>query len=182
MTAAVFGHDGPWTEEEYLSLGKTSQRVELFDGSLHVTPAPTPRHQNISGELRAALRQPARSAHLRVLEAVNVRLKPGRITIPDLVVTGEIDFDEVYIEAHDVHLVCEIISPGNAATDKVLKMHYYASAGIEWYLLIEQQNGNLHLYRRHGRHYLEQTVAKVGESLELTEPVQVRLRPEDLLP
>lgn len=74
MTAAVFGHDGPWTEEEYLSLGKTPQRVELFDGSLHVTPAPTPRHQNISGELRAALRQPARSAHLRVLEAVNVRL------------------------------------------------------------------------------------------------------------
>ncbi|WP_432900475.1 Uma2 family endonuclease [Micromonospora matsumotoense] len=182
MTAAVFGHDGPWTEEDYLSLDETSQRVELFDGSLHMTPAPTPRHQNISGELRAVLRQPARSAHLRVLEAVNVRLKPGRITIPDLVVTGEIDFDEVYIEAHDVRLVCEIISPGNAATDKVLKMHYYAAAGIEWYLLIEQQNGNLHLYRRHGRHYLEQAVAKVGETLDLTAPVRVRIRPEELLP
>lgn len=182
MTAAVFGHAGPWTEEEYLALGKTSQRVELFDGSLHVTPAPTPRHQNISGELRAALRQPARSARLRVVEAVNVRLKPGRITIPDLVVTGEIDFDELYVEAHDVRLVCEIISPGNAATDKVLKMHYYATAGIEWYLLVEQQNGNLHLYRRHGRHYLEHAVAKVGETLELTEPVQATIRPEDLLP
>ncbi|MEH0938893.1 Uma2 family endonuclease [Micromonospora psammae] len=182
MTAAVFDHEGPWTEEEYLALGETQQRVELFDGSLHVTPAPTPRHQNISGELRAVLRQPAREARLRVLEAVNVRLKPGRITIPDLVITGEIDFDEVNIEANDVRLVCEIISPSNAATDKVLKMHYYATAGIEWYLLVEQENGTLHLYRRQGRHYVEQSVAKVGETLELTEPVRATIRPEELLP
>ncbi|MEH0983367.1 Uma2 family endonuclease [Micromonospora sp. CPCC 205556] len=182
MTAAVFDHEGPWTEEEYLALGETQQRVELFDGSLHVTPAPTPRHQNISGELRAVLRQPAREARLRVLEAVNVRLKPGRITIPDLVITGEIDFDEVNIEANDVRLVCEIISPSNAATDKVLKMHYYATAGIEWYLLVEQENGTLHLYRRQGRHYVEQSVAKVGETLELTEPVRATIRPKELLP
>ncbi|NYF55129.1 Uma2 family endonuclease [Micromonospora purpureochromogenes] len=182
MTAAVFDHEGPWTDEEYLALGETQQRVELFDGSLHVTPAPTPRHQNISGELRAVLRQPAREARLRVLGAVNVRLRPGRIPIPDLVITGEIDFDQVNIEAHDVRLVCEIISPSNAATDKVLKMHYYATAGIEWYLLVEQENATLHLYRRQGRHYVEQSVAKVGETLELTDPVRATIRPEELLP
>ncbi|MEO3780419.1 Uma2 family endonuclease [Micromonospora sp. B11E3] len=182
MTAAVFDHDGPWTEEEYLALGETSQRVELFDGSLHVTPAPTPRHQNISGELRAALRTPVRQAGLRVLEAVNVRLKPGRIPIPDLVITEEIDFDELNIEARDVRLVCEIISPSNAATDKVLKMHYYAAAGIEWYLLVEQENGTLHLYQRQGRHYVERSVTKAGEVLELTEPVRASIRPEDLVP
>ncbi|MFF3851578.1 Uma2 family endonuclease [Micromonospora sp. NPDC002575] len=182
MTAAMFDHDGPWTEEEQLALGETSQRVELFDGSLHLTSAPTPRHQNISGELRAALRVPAREAGLHVLEAVNVRLKPGRIPIPDLVITDEIDFDEPNIEASDVRLVCEIISPSNAATDKVLKMHYYAAAGIPWYLLIEQQSGTLHLYRRQGRHYIEQSVAAVGEVLELVEPVRAKIRPEDLVP
>ncbi|MFE9200525.1 Uma2 family endonuclease [Micromonospora sp. NPDC007230] len=182
MTAAVFDHNGPWTEEEYLALGETQQRVELFDGSLHVTPAPTPRHQNISGELRVALRIPAREAGLHVLEAVNVRLRPGRIPVPDLVITGPIDFDEVNVEASEVRLVCEIISPSNAATDKVLKMHYYAAAGIEWYLLVEQENGTLHRYRRHGRHYRELSVTKPGEALELTEPVRATIRPQDLVP
>ncbi|SCG36067.1 Endonuclease, Uma2 family (restriction endonuclease fold) [Micromonospora echinaurantiaca] len=182
MTVAVFDHEGPWTEEEYLALGETQQRVELFDGSLHVTPAPTPRHQNISGELRSALRGPCREAGLHVLEGVNVRLRPGRIPIPDLVITGPIDFDEVNVEARDVLLVCEIISPSNAATDKVLKMHYYAAAGIEWYLLVEQDNGTLHLYRRQGRHYREISVTKAGERLELTEPVRAMIRPADLLP
>ncbi|MET7747122.1 Uma2 family endonuclease [Micromonospora sp. NPDC005367] len=101
MTVAVFDHEGPWTEEEYLSLGETSQRVELFDGSLH---------------------------------------------------------------------------------DKVLKMHHYAAAGIDWYLLADQAAGALRLHRRRGRHYVEHSAAKRGETLELTEPVRATIRPEELLP
>ncbi|MGK5443388.1 Uma2 family endonuclease [Micromonospora sp. URMC 105] len=180
MTAAVFDHDGLWTEEEYLALGETRQRVELFDWSLHVTPGPTPLHQNISGELRAALRQPVREAGLRVLEAVNVRLRPGRIPIPDLVITNAVDLRVLVIDASDVHLVCEVISPSNAATDKVLKMHYYA-AGIEWYLLVDQETLTMHLYQRQGGHYVERSVTRAGEELELTEPVKATIRPEELL-
>ncbi|WP_319459432.1 Uma2 family endonuclease [Micromonospora sp. RTP1Z1] len=182
MTAAVFDHDGPWTEEEYLALGETQQRVELFDGSLHVTPAPTPRHQRISRKLGNILEAATEIVGLELLEAVNVRLRPGRIPIPDLVVTRPIDLDELTIEADDVRLVCEIISPSNASTDKVLKMHYYAAAGIEWYLLVEQENGTLHLYRRQGGHYVEHSVTKAGDVLVLTEPVRATIRPEDLVP
>ncbi|OZV82582.1 hypothetical protein CA850_08890 [Micromonospora echinospora] len=181
MIAALFDHHGPWTEEEYLALGETHHRVELFDGSLHVTPAPTPQHQNISGELRAALRRPVREAGLRVLEGVNVRLRPDRISIPDLVVTDPIDLDDPYVDAGDVRLVCEIISPGNAATDKVLKMHYYAAAGIEWYLLVEQKTLVAQLYRLQDGHYVEHSTAGPGGVLKLTEPVHVTIRPEALL-
>ena len=112
---------------------------------------------------------------------MNVRLRPGRIPIPDIVVTEPVDLDELIIEADAVRLVCEIISPSNAATDKVLKMHYYAAAGIEWYLLVEQENGTLYLYRRQGRHYQELSVTKAGEVLELIEPVRATIRPEDLV-
>ncbi|MEU4770512.1 Uma2 family endonuclease [Micromonospora sp. NPDC023644] len=181
MTAAVFGHDGPWSEEEYLALGETQQRVELFDGSLHVTPAPTPRHQRISRRLGNLLEPAAEALGLELLEAVNVRLRPGRIPVPDLVVTAPIDLDDPWIEAADVKLVCEIISPGNAATDKVLKMHYYAAAGIEWYLLVEQETLTVHVHQRRGGHYVERSVTKAGEVLELTEPVRATIRPADLL-
>ncbi|WP_406105715.1 Uma2 family endonuclease [Micromonospora globbae] len=181
MTAAVFDHEGPWTEEEYLALGETRQRVELFDGSLHVTPAPTPRHQRISRRLGNILEPAAEAVGLELLEAVNVRLRPGRVPIPDLVITSPVDLDELYVEAAGVRLVGEIVSRSNAATDKVLKMHYYASAGIDWYLLVDQEVGALHLYRRQGRHNVEHSTAKRGETLTLTEPVQAAIRPEDLV-
>ncbi|MFC3501226.1 hypothetical protein ACFOOK_09670 [Micromonospora krabiensis] len=44
------------------------------------------------------------------------------------------------------------------------------------------RGGDLHLYRRQGRHYREVSVTKAAELLELTEPVRTTIRPEELLP
>lgn len=182
MTEA-FQHVDPWTEDEYLALGETLDRVELFDGSLLVSPAPGPRHQAISGRLFMAILPAAEAVGLEVLETINLRLKRGRIPIPDLVIVGSIDFDEAVIDASAVSLVCEIVSPGNPATDRVLKMHYYAEAAIPWYLLIEQEPElTLRLYRYDGGHYVEQSVGRIGQPLHLTEPVSVDLDPAVLLP
>lgn len=182
MTSAIFGRGVPMTEQEFLALGETSERVELFDGSLYVTPAPTPRHQVISRRLANLLDPGALAADLTVVEAVNVRLQPGRIPIPDLVVTTDVDLDVLVIDAEAVLLVCEIVSPSNASTDKVLKMHYYAAAGIPWYLLVEQETQALHLYELAAGHYQERSVTKPGDVLRLTEPVVATIVPEDLLP
>ncbi|WP_343445245.1 hypothetical protein VKK44_02575 [Micromonospora schwarzwaldensis] len=61
-------------------------------------------------------------------------------------------------------------------------MHYYAAADIEWYLLVGQESGTLHLYRRQGRHHREVSVTRPRELLALTEPVRATIRPEDLVP
>ena len=182
MTSAIMGQGTPVTEEEFFALGETSRRIELFDGSLFVTPAPTPRHQVISRRLANLLDPGALDANLTVMEAVNVRLQPGRIPIPDVVVTAEIDLDVLIVDAEDVLLVCEIVSPSNASADKVLKMHYYAVAGIPWYLLVEQETQALHLYELAGGHYREHSVTKPGDVLHLTDPVVAAIAPEDLLP
>ena len=182
MTTAIFSDGRAMSEEGFLAVGETSERIELFDGSLLVTPAPTPRHQRISGKLVIALEPAAERSGLHVLAAVNVRLQTDRIPIPDLVITTDIDFDELVIDAASVRLVCEILSQSYATTDEVLKMHCYAAAGIPWYLLIEQDTGTLRLHELHGTVYVARSVTKVGDVLRLTDPVVATIDPAELLP
>jgi Uma2 family endonuclease len=183
MSTEAFTHVLPWTEEEYLALGDTPDRVELFDGSLLVSPAPARGHQALSRRLANVLDSAAEAVGLEVLEAVNVRLKRDRIPIPDLVIAEPGEPEQVVIEAVTVRLVCEIVSPGNPATDRVLKMHYYAEAGIPWYLLVEQHPVlTLRLLRLEDGHYVEHATGRPGQPLRLDRPVSAVVDPTSLLP
>jgi Uma2 family endonuclease len=175
----------PWTEAAYLALGETRSRVELMDGGLWVSPAPNKPHQEISGLLRAALRPAAQAAGARCMLTVNVRLAADRIVIPDLVVAATGRLGDV-IDAKEVLLISEITSPSNAVVDRVTKMHLYAAARIEWYLLVEPdmrdyESLRLSLFRLRGEHYAEHAVAEHGETLTSGSPFPIELNTADLL-
>lgn len=164
------GHVGPWDEADYLALGETTDRVELVDGTLWVTPVPGKRHRRLAYRLTAAVEPAAEAAALTAYEAINVRLKPGTILIPDLVV-ADTDEDGLVTDASDVVLVGEI-------ADRAAKTHLYAAAGIEAYLLVEPSDDGsltLRLHRLDGDHYVQQAVVTGGATLTAETPFPFRI-------
>jgi Uma2 family endonuclease len=183
VTTAILRHEGPWTEDDYFALGETEERIELWDGELVVSPSASLPHQELSWQLSSAFRPPARKAGLRVFEAVNVRLQTARVPVPDLVV-AETAVQGLVIDAARIRLICEILSPGNATNDWVRKRNAFAKAGIPWYLIVDPEpisSLTLHLLRLQDGHYVEDAVAKVGETMRFIEPFVLDLDVAQLL-
>jgi Uma2 family endonuclease len=156
MTSALIARNLPMNEPAYLTMGDTLENTELWDGNLIVSPRSTPRHQVVLRALATALA--AEHTGLNVLTGVVMRLDGDKVVIPDLIVAGAVDLDEVVVDSQSVGLVCEVVSPNTEAVDWVLKRQYYAAAGIPWYLLVDQETGARHLYQLTGDHYTEHSM------------------------
>ena len=172
---ALLDHVGPWTEEEFLAL-PDDRRIELLDGGLLVSPGPGGRHQRMSSQLWHALGRAAPS-WLEVLEAINVRVRPDCILIPDLVVVTNPGLDLTVWDPADVAMIVEIVSPGSMAADRAIKPQLYAAAGIEHYLRIElgKPSPSSVAYRSQRDRYAEVASPAPGQLLRLAEPFPVEL-------
>jgi Uma2 family endonuclease len=174
-----------WTEAEYLALGETDVRDELIDWKIVVSPTPNRPHQTISFNLMCALRPGARAVGLSSFEAIDVRLRPGTIVAPDIVI-GKLDVTRGIADAADVIMAVEVTSPGNKATDRGPKKARYAGAGIPWYLIAEPdmsdyQSVCLQLFRLDGGRFVEHAVAGHGQTLISTEPFAIAIDTSELL-
>ena len=129
-------HEGPWTEADYLALPDDNRRIELLDGGLLMSPSASGAHQRLSSRLWLALER-ARPEGMEVFEAVNVRLGTGRILIPDLVIVRHPQANFTVLDAGDVAMAFEIVSPGSVAADRAIKPRLYAEAGIPHYARLE---------------------------------------------
>jgi Uma2 family endonuclease len=175
MSVTMFGRlRGTYTEEQYLALGETSVKIELFDGELVVSPPANGEHQWISRQLCNLMDEAVALAGLDVYQDIGVRLNDRRVAVPDIVVVEPYDDEAATVAVDHVRLVVEIVSRSNARMDRVRKMNYYAVAGIPFYLLIERYPRlSLRLFRLVANQYVEQASAAPGDVLELVEPVAV---------
>src|SRR5688572_3645673 len=84
------------SEAEFLSGPETMGRVELVDGMIVRSPAPTLRHQEVLRRIVDALNRWADGRPVTIAQSpVDVRFAPGRILQPDAFVSlVRLPFDE----------------------------------------------------------------------------------------
>jgi hypothetical protein len=74
-------------------------------------------------------------------------------------------------------MVCEVPSPGNTKFDRTWEPRRYADDGIPFYLEVELDGAGtprMAVFRPRGRGYVRIAEARAGETLEPTEPYDIR--------
>jgi Uma2 family endonuclease len=169
-------HVGPWTLDDVLSLPEdNSQRVELVDGMLLVSPLGSYRHQQMVGRAFKAMVAVCPD-HFEATVELNVLLSSGRFLIPDFTVISPREAG-VMFPVSNVVLVGEVLSKNTRLNDEGLKREVYAQAGVKYYMMVdpEPRVPEAVLLELQGTEYVE--IAKsVDGVLEIEQPFPVTIK------
>ena len=140
---------------------------EVWEGVLHMNPAPSGRHGRIEAQLLAMLHGPAAAAGLTVLGQFNLGDNEHDYRVPD----GGLhrDFaDRVFYPT--AVLVIEIVSPGDESWEK---LDFYAAHRVEELLMVDPQERTvswLGLEAREYKHLKRSRLIELGAN-ELAERI-----------
>lgn len=144
------------TYEALLSLPE-GERAEIVDGLLVTPPAPLPRHSLAQGATRRFVGGPFDDDDGRggpggwwILLEVDVRLAPHDVVRPDLAgwrrerLVAPWDLRPIDVRPD---WICEVVSPSNAAHDRVTKRRLYATHAVPYYWIIDPEARTLEALR-----------------------------------
>ncbi|HEX4248929.1 MAG TPA: Uma2 family endonuclease [Pseudonocardia sp.] len=180
------------TVAEYAALGETEfGYTELLEGRLLLSPSPTPDHIYAMGEMFVAIRA-ALPRGLEALQDADLDLRlapersPGTVRRPDLmVVTADarrrVRAEGGLLQASDVSVVVEIVSPGSVRTDRLTKRGEYADAGIPHYWIVDitEPVSILACYLAGEFGYVDS--GEITDTFSTREPFPLELNPDRLL-
>jgi len=154
----LFPLQGEWTEADYFRLPESNRIIELSEGRLIISPAPTPKHQKISIRLTLLFGNYIFSHNLGELVAAptDTRLYEGVVRQPDIAFMSNEHLDRITEKMWGIpDLVVEILSEGTAEIDKENKYLEYQSAGVLEYWIVDPFKQNLDIYTlEHGNYSL----------------------------
>ena len=151
--------DERFTYADYYSWDD-GERWELIDGVPYsMSPAPTPPHQSISGNLHTQLNVFLKGKPCKVFIApFDVRLfglgdKERTVLQPDItVVCDRSKLDKKGLNGTP-DMVVEVLSPSSSRHDTLTKFNLYKRAGVREYWLINPGNNTLTVYLLEGDKY-----------------------------
>lgn len=148
------------TATEYLSLGETTDRYELIDGVVCMSPKPSRRHQKmlclVQTQFESFIRK--HPGH-EYYPDVDIRFDDRHVYAPDMCcfVPGRVPpLDEVLEIAPD--LIIEVLSPSSAALDLVRKRADYGVFGVREYWIIDPGSGVVRCFRNREGQMVEAAV------------------------
>lgn len=137
------------TYEDYLRLPE-EKRYEIIGGDLFMTPAPSTRHQEVSGNLGFILWDFVRRHNLgKVYYApCDVILTEHDIVQPDILFISR-KRQHIITEANiqgAPDLIAEILSPTRTWMDQRLKKALYARCGVKEYWIVDPDEKRVEVY------------------------------------
>lgn len=135
--------------EEYLGYEQQSDiRHELVDGYLYAMTGASDRHEEIAGNLFAALHAHLRGTPCRVYSS-NLKIRVGNnFYYPDIFVRCESSRGDPYFKTDPV-LIVEVLSPTTQRYDRGDKrLAYQQLATVREYIVISQDEVKIEVYRR----------------------------------
>lgn len=156
------------TYDDYLLLPSDRNRYEILDGELAVTPAPSTRHQKVSGYLYHILANHIVAHQFGDLYAAPTDLILAATTVvqPDLIFIAN---DRLHLVTERAiegppTLVIEILSPTTDRTDRLTKAQLYAKYRVPHYWLIDPDHKTLEAYELVEDSYRQVTLAREAET------------------
>jgi Uma2 family endonuclease len=173
-----------WTGELAMKLlpQTNGPKVEIFRGSIVVSPHAGVDHQTIARELGYHLHRAARRAGFWAYPEVNV-LYREELFIPDLSVFRTSGAGRSTLDIADAVLLVEIVSGGRRRKDVIDRPTVYAEAGVPWYLRVEfrRRIPSMALYELTDREYHLVLAGAAGRTFVMTEPFGFEIDPAELL-
>lgn len=157
-----------YTVADLLAMPESQYRIELTDGAITVSPAPSRPHQFMALRLANVLYE-ASPDDYTVNQAVDVQLGEETTRIPDVLIAHANVGDESGIyQADDIVVAIEIESPSSGLNDRKLKPFIYANRQLPYYWRIELKPTPIAIIHRwENGEYVE--VAR-GPRIDVTEP------------
>jgi len=170
----------PFTREDLDRMPDDSNRYELIDGVLIVSPSPRWVHQRVVAHL-VALMLPACPSDLEVLLGpFDVPLATDTLVIPDLLVARRADLTDRDLPTAPL-LAVEVLSPSTRRFDLTLKRSRYEAAGAPAYWVVDPDEPSLLAWELREGSYGEVAHVRGDEAFAATLPFPVTVTPAALV-
>ena len=140
-----------FTYSDYLLLPDNGKRYEILEGELLMSPSPNTKHQIVLLNLAAILKSFVERNNLGqiFIAPYDVVLSKYDVVQPDIMFISSKNTKMIkptHLEGVP-DLVIEIISPGSAQRDRIIKRKIYALHGVKEYWLVHPEKQRVQVLR-----------------------------------